>query len=261
MLCPSPNQSVTIFTMTNHSQNLTPPTVWYLAPESIEDIATRERLLRWLSVEERDRMQKFHAPRHRHTYLVAHALVRGALARELGCAPSELIFENNAFGKPSVVLPAASTKLEFNLSHTEGMCVVALSRSSRVGCDVESLNQPSLEVDIARNFFTPEESEEIMMHPPARQVERLLTYWTLKEAYIKAEGQGLSMGLDTFYFSLQENQSPRLMLKSGAQQPSAAWQFKQIMISDHYLFSLAIETGHGGDIDIEIKKADWMSRL
>ncbi|MCM0036382.1 MAG: 4'-phosphopantetheinyl transferase superfamily protein [Burkholderiaceae bacterium] len=246
--------------MTNQSHNLTHTKVWYLAPECIEDVSTRERLLRWLSVEERDRMQKFHATRHQHTYLVAHALVRGALARELGCAPLELIFENNMFGKPRLVLPDASAKLEFNLSHTEGMCVVAVSRSSRVGCDVESLNQPSLEVDIARNFFTPEESEEILMHPPARQVERLLTYWTLKEAYIKAEGQGLSMGLDTFYFSLQENQPPRLMLKSGAQQPSAAWKFKQIMISDHHLFSVAIEPEQGMDVDIEIKKADWLGR-
>jgi 4'-phosphopantetheinyl transferase len=247
--------------MTNKSQNLTHTKVWYLAPESIEDIATRERMLCWLSVEERDRMQKFRAPRHRHTYLVAHALVRGALAKELGCEPTELIFETNAYGKPSLVLSAADEKLEFNLSHTEGMCVVALSRSSRVGCDVETLNQPGLEVDIARNFFTPEESAEILTHPPARQVERLLTYWTLKEAYIKAEGQGLSMGLDSFYFSLQANQSPRLMLKRSAQQPSAQWQFKQMMISDHYLCSLAIEPRHGVDVDVEIKKADWLSRL
>jgi len=247
--------------MTNHSQNLTHTKVWYLAPESIEDAATCEILTRWLSVEERGRMQKFHAPRHRHTYLVAHALVRGALARELGCEPSELIFESNAYGKPSLVLPDSSAKLEFNLSHTEGMCVVALSRFSRVGCDIESLNQPGLEVDIARNFFTLEESEDILNCLPAQQVERLLTYWTLKEAYIKAEGQGLSMGLDTFYFSLQENQLPRLILKSGAQQPSAVWLFKQIMIGKHYLVSLAIEPKHAADMDIEIKKADWIGRL
>jgi 4'-phosphopantetheinyl transferase len=116
-------------------------------------------------------------------------------------------------------------------------------------------------VDIARHFFTHEESEDILNCLPAHQVERLLTYWTLKEAYIKAEGQGLSMGLDTFYFSLQENQPPRLILKSGAQQSSAAWQFKQMMLSEHYLFSLAIEPKYAADMDIEIKKADWMSRL
>jgi 4'-phosphopantetheinyl transferase len=57
----------------------------------------------------------------------------------------------------------------------------------------------------------------------------LLSYWTLKEAYIKAEGKGLSMGLDTFYFSLDRD-SPRLMLKHGAQQPSASWQFKQVIL-------------------------------
>jgi hypothetical protein len=51
------------------------------------------------------------------------------------------------------------------------------------------------------------------------------------------------------------------MLKSGAQQPSAAWQFKQTMISDHYLCSLAIEPTRGVDVDVEIKKADWLCRL
>lgn len=138
--------------------------------------------------------------------------------------------------------------------------MVAVSRFSRVGCDVESLKRAGLDVEIARRFFTPEESQEIAAHPPAQQIERLLSYWTLKEAYIKAEGQGLSMGLDSFYFLLQENQSPRLMLKSGAQPPSAAWQFRQITLSDRYLISLAIEPTEALGTTIEIKHADWLGR-
>lgn len=246
--------------MANYSQNLTHTRVWHLAPESIKDVATCEKLMRWLSAEERDRMQRFHAAHHRHAYLIGHALVRAALARELDCDPVELRFESNAYGKPSVVLPSSHAKLEFNLSHTEGMSVVAVSRHSRVGCDVESLNRSGLDVEIARRFFTPEESQEIVAHPPGRQIGRLLSYWTLKEAYIKAEGQGLSMGLDSFYFSLQENQSPRLMLKSGAQQPSAMWQFKQIILSGHYLISLAIEPINGEEITIETQEANWLGR-
>jgi 4'-phosphopantetheinyl transferase len=115
-------------------------------------------------------------------------------------------------------------------------------------------------VEIARRFFTPEESQEIVAHHPSRQIQRLLSYWTLKEAYIKAEGQGLSMGLDTFYFSLKENQSPRLMLKSGAQQPSATWQFRQIILSDHYLISLAVEPINGEEVTIETQEANWLGR-
>jgi 4'-phosphopantetheinyl transferase len=246
--------------MANYSQNLTHTKVWHFAPESIEDAATSEKLMGWLSVDERDRMQRFHAAHHRHAYLIGHALVRGALARELDCDPAELKFVSNPYGKPSVVLPSSHAKLEFNLSHTEGLSVVAVSRVSRVGCDVESLNRSGLDVEIARRFFTLEESQEIVTHPPARQIRRLLSYWTLKEAYIKAEGQGLSMGLDTFYFSLKENQSPRLMLKSGAQQPSATWQFKQVILSDHYLMSLAVEPINGEEITIETQHANWLGR-
>jgi len=246
--------------MANYSQNLTHTKVWHVVPESIEDAATCERLMRWLSAEEHDRMQRFHALRHRHAYLVGHALVRGALARELDCDPAELKFEINAYGKPSVVLPSSHVKLEFNLSHTDGLSVVAVSRFSRVGCDVEFLNRSGLDVEIARRFFTQEESQEIAAHPSERQIERLLSYWTLKEAYIKAEGQGLSMGLDTFFFSLVENQSPRLMLKSGAQQPSADWQFKQTTLNSHYLFSLAIEPMNGVNMAIEINDASWLGR-
>jgi 4'-phosphopantetheinyl transferase len=246
--------------MANYSQNLTHKKVWHLAPETIQDTATCEKLVRWLSAEERDRMQRFRAAHHRHTYLIAHALVRGALARALDCDPAELRFESNAYGKPSVVLPSSHAKLEFNLSHTDGLSVVAVSRQSRLGCDVESLNRSDLDVEIARRFFTPEESQEIVAHHPSRQIQRLLSYWTLKEAYIKAEGQGLSMGLDTFYFSLKENQSPRLMLKSGAQQPSATWQFRQIILSDHYLISLAVEPINGEEVTIETQEANWLGR-
>jgi 4'-phosphopantetheinyl transferase len=247
--------------MANYSQNLTQALVWYLEPESIGDTATCDSLMRWLSDDERARMQRFHASRHRHAYLVSHALVRGALARELACDPSSLVFETNAFGKPQLVQPASTPRLEFNLSHTDGLCVVALSWQSRLGCDVEHLDRPGLDVEISKSF-TPEESEEIATHPSERQIHRLLSYWTLKEAYIKAEGKGLSMGLDTFYFSL-DSDSPRLMLKHGAQQPSAPWQFKQVILRDRFLFSLAIacaeDVSQSNETMVEFKQADWIA--
>jgi 4'-phosphopantetheinyl transferase len=91
----------------------------------------------------------------------------------------------------------------------------------------------------------------------------LLSYWTLKEAYIKAEGKGLSMGLDTFYFSLRESGPPRLMLKHGAQQPSAAWLFRQVILRDRFLFALAIARKEGmaesKETTIEFKQADWIA--
>lgn len=248
--------------MANYSQNLTQALVWYLEPESIEDAKTCDSLMRWLSDEERARMQRFHASRHRHAYLVSHALVRGALARELGCDPGSLVFETNAFGKPQLVQPMSTPRLEFNLSHTDGLCVVALSWHSRLGCDVEHLNRSGLDVEIARQFFTPEESEEIATHPSEQQIPRLLSYWTLKEAYIKAEGKGLSMGLDTFYFSLDRD-SPRLVLKHDAQQPSASWQFRQVILRDRYLFSLAIaraeDSTRSKETMVEYKQADWIA--
>jgi len=242
----------------NYSQKLTHTSVWHVVPERIVDARQCEVLISWLSGDERARMNKFHAAQHRHAYLVGHALLRGALARELDCDPAVLEFETNAYGKPALVMPSMHPKLEFNLSHTDGLCVLAMSWHSKLGCDVESLKRHGLDVEIARKFFTPEESEEIATHPPEHQIYRLLSYWTLKEAYIKAEGQGLSMGLDSFYFHLLDKCPPRLMLKNGAQSPTAAWIFKQVMLRNDFIFSLALESKSCTEPNIEIKPADWL---
>lgn len=242
----------------NYSQKLTHTSVWHVVPERIVDARQCEVLISWLSGDERARMNKFHAAQHRHAYLVGHALLRGALARELDCDPASLEFEMNPYGKPALAMPSLHPKLEFNLSHTDGLCVLAMSWHSRLGCDVESLKRRGLDVEIARKFFTPEESEEIATHPPEHQIYRLLSYWTLKEAYIKAEGQGLSMGLDSFYFHLLDKCPPRLMLKNGAQTPTATWIFKQEMLRDDFIFSLAVESKSDTEPKIEIKPADWL---
>ncbi len=232
--------------------------IFYFVPESIQDSSTCKVLMHWLSHEEREKMWRFRAPQHRHAYLVSHALVRGALARELGVNPAALVFETNAYGKPSLASSSSASNLEFNLSHTEGMCVLVLSWYSKLGCDIEHFMRPSIGLDVAENFFCSEELEDIRSHPEHQHTYRLLQHWTLKESYIKAEGLGLSMDVGSFYFHIKEDQAPSLMLKNNAYTPSADWKFEQFLIRDKFLVALAYESQHNSEMKIEVLPADWL---
>ena len=85
-----------------------------------------------LSADERARAARFHFERDRARYLRGHAAVRHLLAAYAGQEPHALVFARGAHGKPAL----AGTALEFNLSHSEGCAVLAVTRGRRVGVDV-----------------------------------------------------------------------------------------------------------------------------
>lgn len=154
----------------------------------------------WLSAEETERMARFRFERHRHQYLITRALLRSTLSRYAPwVAPQQWRFANNAWGKPAIVAPVVP--MAFNLSHTEGLVVLALTLENSVGIDVESSQRP-VDPDLAERFFSAAEVRYLASLPPTDQTSAFLTLWTLKEAYIKACGQGLSIPLESFCFDL-----------------------------------------------------------
>jgi 4'-phosphopantetheinyl transferase len=128
---------------------------------------TGEEWLGILSDEELQRYRAFHFERDRAAYLTAHALTRRALSRYADVAPPDWQFAKGPCGKPEIANPL-DRRLGFNLSHTHGLVACAVGWECEVGIDVERINR---EINPAVSFF-----EE----------------WTLKEAYLKALGVGLT---------------------------------------------------------------------
>lgn len=127
--------------------------------------------------------------------LLARASLRIVLSGYVGLSPTDLQFTYGAWGKPALKGRPASQGLEFNLSTTEDSCLIAVSRAGLVGVDIEAMAAVPHAQQLARRFFAPAEAAALEAGDDGGGVQHFLRYWTAKEAYAKALGQGLSFPL------------------------------------------------------------------
>lgn len=209
--------------------------------EAIDD----ELLLQYnelLAPDELLRHSRFHFERDRHLYLVTRALVRTTLSRYSTLKPREWTFELNAFGRPEIANANGDARgIAFNISHTAGAVLLAVTSNVQIGVDIENLavRQPSL--NIAGAFFAPEEVVALRAQPHTRQNQRFFEYWTLKESYIKARSKGLAIPLDQFSFDFPTENTIRLTFKAQLRDESSRWRFWQFRFGAHYLAAICVE--------------------
>lgn len=162
-----------------------------------------------LSSDERDRAVRFRSRELRDDWTVAHGALRHILAGYTGADPRTLVFHLGPKGKPE--LEPSSTDITFNLSHTNGLALLAVARKRRVGIDAEAVRQ---EVDIealSRRFFAQQEADGILELPKEKRTAAFFACWTRKESFIKALGVGLSLPLDHFQVSVRADEPARLV--------------------------------------------------
>ncbi|MDB4983274.1 MAG: 4-phosphopantetheinyl transferase [Myxococcales bacterium] len=203
------------------------------APQALAD-----RCATLLSDDETGRMLRFRVAADRRRYLFAHALVRAVLSRYWSATPpTDWRFVTNPQGRPEIAPGLASLPLRFNLSHTEGLvaCAVALGRD--VGVDVEHIEPPVLDLGIADHCFAPSEVRGLMAQPESARRERFFAIWTLKEAYIKARGLGLSLPLDKFAFELP---ALAITIDPALNDDAAHWHFEQRSPTPLHRLALAV---------------------
>ncbi len=194
-----------------------------------------DRIEAQLSNEERARALRFAAIADRQAYLAAHCLKRRMLSRaEPAIDPPAWRFDTGPHGKPAV---AERDDLHFNLSHCRGLVACALSRSGPVGLDVEWLGRPA-PLEVAERFFSASETRWLLERPDHARHDAFFRIWTLKEAYIKAVGLGLSQPLGEFSVSV-----PRLKLAFArpGMGDASAWRFHQEMIGTAHVLAVAWE--------------------
>lgn len=160
-----------------------------------------------LSAQERERAGRFRFPEHRELYAFSHTALRRILARLLHRAPEAIEFETGPNGRPEL---RCDRTLRFNLSHTAGWTACLVTASGDCGVDIESRAR-AVDPDLtATSVLTPRELEDLRRIPdPSLRLCRFLAYWTLKEAYVKALGLGLSAPVAEIGFRSPE-QEPAL---------------------------------------------------
>ena len=191
----------------------------------------------------------------RQSFVLAHALVRVMLSRFAAVAPADWRFAASPFGKPAISYPASYSGLEFNLSHTRGLAACAVSLNFPVGVDVEASTRQTDCAMLAATVFSHRELAAWRSTRPELRPRNFFRYWTLKEAYIKACGLGLSLPLDSFSFTLREDGPPALEIHAPHEDIGNEWHFRQLEILSTYFLAVGVRTELGQLIEFEIREA------
>jgi 4'-phosphopantetheinyl transferase len=166
-----------------------------------------------LSLEEMQKAARFRSLELCERWTVARGALRCILATYARCEPSVLVFRAAPYGKPALAWPGEH--ISFNLSHTAGLALVAITGNGRVGIDAETVRSEIDVEDLSRRFFAPAEAAEILALSPDARRAAFFTCWTRKEAFVKALGGGLSVPLDRFQVSVRSDRPARLLWIDG----------------------------------------------
>jgi 4'-phosphopantetheinyl transferase len=198
-----------------------------------------------LSQKEREKALRFHFEKDRRDFTVARGTLREILGRYyLRCTPAQVEFSYNSFGKPA--LAGADTAdqrgaLRFNVSHSHGIALYAMTRGREVGLDVEWLRDDFASEEIARQFFSAREVEMLRALPFELRTSGFFNCWTRKEAYIKALGEGLSHPLDRFAVTLAPGEPARFLSIDDDTLEAERWSMIELHPEKGYAAALVLE--------------------
>jgi 4'-phosphopantetheinyl transferase len=187
----------------------------------------------------------------RRRYVAAHGLLRHILAGYAGLAPSEMRVERAPEGKPRLLHPR---DLRFNLSHSEGIGVVAVALAREVGIDIEAVRPlDDLESLVGTCFSAVERTQFAALPEPSRLLA-FFEAWTRKEAFLKALGEGLSRPLDSFDVTLRPGDPPRILRVEGEPGLAERYSLRELRPAAGFVGALAVE-----GTEARVRLRGWVS--
>jgi 4'-phosphopantetheinyl transferase len=146
---------------------------------------------------ERERADSFVFERDQRRFIVSHAILRHVLAAYVGIGPDAISYEYGPHGKPALASGRDSSGVQFNLSHSEELGVIALAKRP-VGVDIELISEESDFEAIAEQFLTIHERQALGKLPQTDRRAKLPFCWTRKEALLKGIGAGFFLPMNSF---------------------------------------------------------------
>lgn len=191
------------------------------------DAALISQCLVVLDADEQERAARYLADVHRNRFIIARSSLRLLLGRYLGRAARDVAFAYNAHGRPELS-PTPLPPLAFNLSHSGDTAMLAVTRLSAVGIDLEYHRKPDRIADLAERFFAAAEVRQWRALPDELRIAGFFTGWSRKEAYIKAHGRGLNYPLDRFVISLDPREPARIVETVDDPSEATGWRIENL---------------------------------
>ncbi|WP_414515222.1 4'-phosphopantetheinyl transferase HetI [Nostoc sp. PCC 9305] len=186
-----------------------------------------------LSSDETARAERFYFQEHRQRFIAGRGILRTILGRYLGIQPLQVQFNYQQRGKPVLADTFADSGLAFNLSHSQGLGLCAVNCTRSIGVDLEYIRPMSDIEALAKRFFLPREYDMLRSLSPNQQQEVFFRYWTCKEAYLKATGDGLSQ-LEQVEVSLTPTEPAKLQITED-------WSLFELVPANNYVAAVAVE--------------------
>jgi len=224
--------------------------------DSARDPSLLERYRALLDEEERGRLARYRFEADAEAFLISHALLRVCLSQFGSVPPEAWRFQRNEHGRPEICGMGLSP-LHFSLSHTRGLVACAVGRGVEVGVDVENSVRGGDVLAIADRFFAEEEKAALRRLPDEERRSRFLSLWTLKEAYAKARGLGLSLPFHQLGFEIDGNTIASDFSEELADNP-LLWSFTLLRPTDEHWLAIAAQTSPALSPPLE---ASWILPL
>jgi len=191
-----------------------------------------------LDAQEREKLDRFMFADDSHRYLVSHALVRSVLSLYSGIAPCDWRFSQGPHGRPEIISDS-QPRLRFNLTHTNGLAACIVTLDDDCGIDAERLSERHNTLGVAKRLFSAPELEQLVQHEGQDFLEYFYAHWTLREAYVKARGIGLSLLNRQLRFAIEEKEIT-VKFDAAVDDCESDWYFQLIRPAATHIAALAL---------------------
>jgi 4'-phosphopantetheinyl transferase len=210
--------------------NSKPLHLWYAYPDDLLDSVTAQACAALLTPQENERWRRYKYEKNQREFLATRALVRTALSHDRAVGPETWRFRENEHGKPFL---EPDCGLQFNLSNSVGLVVCVIAEGIQVGVDVESEARSPNILTVVERVFSEAERAQLDGLQYSAKLDRVLSLWTLKEAYIKARGMGLALPLEKISFLFDGADGIRLEIDPDLESNPGRWRFCSFDHCDH----------------------------
>ncbi len=200
-----------------------------------------QKLNQTLSIDERERAERFHFDQDRKRFIAGRGILRTILGCYLGVEPSLLHFCSGKNGKPRLAHTLGNGTIHFSLSHSEGIVLYGFTRGREIGVDIERVRDIPEMDQIAEQFFSVKENDIFRSLPENKKKGAFFNCWTRKEAFIKAIGDGFSRPLDKFDVSLVPGEPARLLSIEGDSKEASRWSIQDLKPPSGFAAAFAVE--------------------
>jgi 4'-phosphopantetheinyl transferase len=203
-----------------------------------------EAYQRALPDDEIDRAGRFYFQLGSDRFIVMRYVLRTLLGQHTGIQPDKLRFGVNDYGKPYLLNKGATVR--FNISHSAGQGLIAISKNREVGVDIEIVREDASFSGLAARYFSPAEISSLQAVPDEHRSDLFFRIWTRKEAYIKARGLGMAVPLNSFDVSPGGADEP---IRFVGTQNASAWFVRELPLDALYRGAVAAQG------------TDWQARV